>query len=103
MAVEAAGPSKEHGVDSFGHPTDWSRNSRGSTRKEGHKEELVQMSLPCPGASQKTTTIQRMDGKTETTSRNEVNNSSLTDLEDWDLTNKSTGLVKLQNKLPQTV
>lgn len=39
----------------------------------------------------------------ETTDRNEVNKSSLKDLEDWDLMDNSIGLAKLQHKLQQIV
>ena len=50
--------------------------------KGRHEAELVWMSSPHLGAGRRTTTERRKDGQAETTGRNEVNKSSLKDLED---------------------
>jgi len=69
--------------------------------KGRHEAELVWMSLPRPGAGRRTTTERQKDGQMETIGRNEVNKSSMKDLEDWDIVDNSTGLAKLQHKLQQ--
>jgi len=67
--------------------------------KRRHEAELVQMPSPLLRVGYQTITIQRKDGKMETTGRDKVNKSSLTDLEDWDLVDSSNDLSKLQHKL----
>lgn len=67
--------------------------------KREYKVELVWMSTPRPGVGRCTTTEQRKDRQIATTGRYVVNKSSLMSLEDWDLTDNSQGLEKLQHNL----
>lgn len=76
----------------------------GDVPKKGrHKVEVVRMPSPRPWAGWQTTKIQRKNGKTETTGKNEATKGSLKDSKEWDLTDSSNGLVKLQHKLQQTM
>lgn len=69
------------------------------TEKWRHEVELVRMPSPQPWVGQWTITIQKKNGKMETTGGNDVTKASLKEIKEWDLMDNNNSLEKMQHKL----